>query len=93
MQLFKKKCKRNTLITAYSNNLYNVAGLINGGGGSLYPGGLISGVIYSLANGWAYIQGRLKRGGGFKVGFYGIYLHVTSASRVSISVCSFIIIF
>ena len=40
--------------------------------GGLYLGGLISGIIYSLANGWAYIRGGLKtRGGGFKVGFYG----------------------
>ena len=31
----------------------------------LYPGGLISGIIYSLANRWAYV-----RGGGLKVGFY-----------------------
>ena len=60
-----------------------------------------------LISRWAYIwnnifigkwmglyPGGLKTGGGgFKVGFYGIYLHVTSASRVSISVCSFIIIF
>ena len=29
--------------------------------------GLISRIKYSLANGWAYIQG-----GGLKVGFYGI---------------------
>ena len=29
--------------------------------------GLLSGIIYSLANGWAS-----NRGGGFKVGFYGI---------------------
>ena len=56
------KCKRNTLINT-------VAGLINGGGGrGLYLGGLISGIIYLLANGWAYIGG----GGGFKVGFYSI---------------------
>ena len=39
----------------------------------LYPGGLISGMIYSFENGWAYIGG----GGGLKpgdlkVGFYGI---------------------
>ena len=32
----------------------------------LYPGGLISGIIYSFENGWAYIRG------GLKVGFYGI---------------------
>ena len=37
-------------------NTYTVDGLINRGG-SLYPGGLISGIIYSLANGWAYIRG------------------------------------
>ena len=37
---------------------YTVAGLINGGeGGGLYPGGFISGIIYSLENGWAYIRG------------------------------------
>ena len=48
-------------------------GLINGGGGELHPGGLVSGIIYSLANGWAYIRGDLKPGGGgFKVRFYGI---------------------
>ena len=54
---------------------YTVAGLINGGGGGggrgLYPGGLISRIIYLLANGWAYIREGLKPGG-FKVGFYGI---------------------
>ena len=33
-------------------------------GGGLHPGGLISGIIYSLANGWDYIRG------GFKVGLY-----------------------
>ena len=32
---------------------HTVDGLISGGGG-LYPGGLISVIIYSLANGWAY---------------------------------------
>ena len=48
---------------------YTVDGLINdeGGGGrkggGLYPGGLISRIIYSLANGWAYIRGGLKPGG------------------------------
>ena len=48
-------------------------GLINGGG--LYPGGLISEIIYSLANRWAYIRGGgLKTEGGFKVGFYGSFL-------------------
>ena len=35
--------------------------LITGGNG-LYPGGLISGIIYSLANGWAYIRGAQSRG-------------------------------
>ena len=34
------------------------------GGGGLYLVGLISGIIYSLANGWAYIWGGLKLGGG-----------------------------
>ena len=35
------------------------------GGGDLYPGGLISGIISLLANGWAYIWGGLEpRGGG-----------------------------
>ena len=38
----------------------------------LYPGGLISRIIYSFENGWAYIWGGLKPGGGLKVGFYGI---------------------
>ena len=41
----------------------------------LYPSRLISGIVYSLANGWAYIWGSLKLGGGAlinKVGFYGI---------------------
>ena len=32
--------------------------------------GLLSGIIYSLANGWASNRG--GGGGGFKVGFYGI---------------------
>ena len=42
-------------------------GLINvGGGGGLYPGGLMSGIIYLLASEWAYIQRALK------VGFYGM---------------------
>ena len=36
------------------------------GEGGLYLGGLISGIIYSLANGWAYNRG------GVKVKFYGI---------------------
>ena len=49
---------------------YTVDGLISrAGGGGLYPGGLISGIIYSLANGWTYIRG-FKTRGGFKVGFY-----------------------
>ena len=40
---------------------YTVDGVINGGGG-LYPGGLISGIICSLANRWAYIRAGLKPG-------------------------------
>ena len=34
----------------------------------LYPGGLISEIIYSFENGWAYIGGGLKTGGGLKSG-------------------------
>ena len=34
----------------------------------LYPGGLISRIIYSFENGWAYIWGDLKPGGGLKSG-------------------------
>ena len=34
----------------------------------LYPGGRISGIIYSLANGWAYIRGT-KTGGALKWDF------------------------
>ena len=41
---------------------FTVDGLINGGWG-VYLGGLISGVIYSFENGWAYIRGEgLKSG-------------------------------
>ena len=50
---------------------FTVDGLINGRGGGLYPGGLISGIIYSFENGWAYI-GEVLKPGGLKVGFYGI---------------------
>ena len=38
------------------DHTYTVDGLIKGGGG-LYPGGLISRIIYSFENGWAYIRG------------------------------------
>ena len=49
---------------------YTVDGLINGGGGGgLYPGGLISRIIYSLANGWAYIWG-----GGLKSGILRYFI-------------------
>ena len=55
--------------------------LVNGreGGGS-YPGGLISEIIYSFANEWAYIRGGLKPGGALKwdftvFTFNKIYLH------------------
>ena len=61
MRLFRKTQKEHA---------YTVAGLTNGwrgggggGGRVLYPGGLISGIIYSLTNGWAYIWGK---GGGLK---------------------------
>ena len=42
--------------------------------GGLYPGGLISGIIYSLANEWAYNRGGGGGliPGGFKVAFYGM---------------------
>ena len=54
--MIKKKRKRNTA-------LFLLDGLINGGG--LYPGGLITGIIYSFEKGWAYIRGEgLKTGGG-----------------------------
>ena len=48
-----------------------------------YPGGLKSGIIYSFENGWAYIRGGLKRGGGLKVGFYGIAVNATSRVLIS----------
>ena len=38
---------------------------MNGGGG------LLSGIVYSLANGVGCIRGGLKPGGGLKVGIYG----------------------
>ena len=45
--MFEKKCKRNTLLQYMG----------------LYPGGLISGIIYSFENGWAYnYPGGLKTG-------------------------------
>ena len=43
--MFEKKRKRNTFLQFMG----------------LYPGGLISGIIYSFENGWAY-----TRGGGLK---------------------------
>ena len=53
-------------------------GLINGDG--LYPDGLI--IIYSLANGWAYIRGGLKTGGTLKWDFTGSSnVRFTSASK------------
>ena len=39
------------------DHTFIVDGLINEGEGGLYPGGLISRIIYSLENRWAYIQG------------------------------------
>ena len=53
MRMFKKKRKGN--IHLYSRWAYKR--------GDLYPGELIYGIKYSLANGWAYI-----RGGGLKSG-------------------------
>ena len=43
---------------------YTIGGLINRGEGGLYPGGLISRIIYSLANKWM----GLYRGGGGGLG-------------------------
>ena len=62
--------KRNTKGTHY----YTVDGLINGGGGEggLYLGWLISGIIYSLAYGWAYIRG-LKTAEALKCDFTVFY--------------------
>ena len=58
---------------------YTLDGLIRGGGeGGLYPGGLISGIIYSLANGWAYIRGGLKTWGGLKSGILRYAKHTLS---------------
>ena len=51
--MFKKKRKR-------SSHLYSTWAYKRGGG--LYLGDLIFGIIYSLANGWAYIWGGLKPG-------------------------------
>ena len=53
---------------------YTVDGVINGGGGGggggLYPGGLISRIIYLLENGWADIWGKgLKTRGDLKWDF------------------------
>ena len=66
MRLFFKKRNAKGTHFIYSGWAYKR-------GGGLHPGGLVSGIIYSLANGWAYIRGDLKPGGGgFKVRFYGI---------------------
>ena len=54
-RMYFKNIKKET----QKKHTYTVDGLING---VLYPGGLISGIIYSLANGWAYIRGGLKVG-------------------------------
>ena len=53
-------------LQALTSSICLFDGLINGRGrgGGLYPGGLISEIIYSLEDGWAYIRGGLKLGGG-----------------------------
>ena len=52
---------------------YTVDGPIKGEGGGLYPGELISGIIYSPMANDGLISGEdLKPGRGFKEGFYGI---------------------
>ena len=48
-QYSEHKRKRNPLI-------YTVDGLINRVGLTVYPDGLKSGIIFSLANAWAYIR-------------------------------------
>ena len=52
---------------------YTLDGFITGEAGG---GGLISGIISSLANGWTYIQEGLKPwgGGALNMGLYGILL-------------------
>ena len=60
--MFKKKRKMNTLLQYMG----------------LYPSGLISGITYSFEMD-GLISGGLKtgRGGGLKVGFYGIFYSLT----------------
>ena len=53
--MFIKKCKK--------EYTYTLDGLISRGG-RLYPGGFVSGIIYSLANGWVYIRGFKTKGEG-----------------------------
>ena len=45
--------------------------------GGLHPGGIISRIIYLLANGWAYIWGGGLKLGGNKVRFYDILMNRT----------------
>ena len=42
-----------------SRGVYNWNNVFIGKWMGLYPGGFISGIMYSLENGWAYIQGGL----------------------------------
>ena len=45
--------------------------------GGLHPGGIISRIIYLLADGWAYIWGGGLKLGGNKVRFYDILMNRT----------------
>ena len=61
------------MATVLQNALIHKMGLSPRGGGGVRRG-LISGIIYSLTNGWVLI-----RGGGFNVGFYGIFASLLTA--------------
>ena len=65
-------------IETQKEHTYTVDGLINGGGDS-YPVGLISVIIYSLVNGWAYNGG----GGGALKWNFTVYEDLKRVERVS----------
>ena len=61
-RIYLKKIYKTDLCDCLKRNkngthLYSGWAYKQGGGGLIYPGGLISGIKYSLANGWAYIWG------------------------------------
>ena len=73
------------------DHTFIVDGLINGGvGWGLYPGGLISRIIYSSENELAYIRRGLKPGGGLKVGFHGSCSDFASLSLYHFSMILFL---